>query len=332
MKKRLTACVVTIILLGLAACAGGNDSWDAPAPASAPAPQRMHYSHTYGDFDLPLTGGGGLFGGIGRSSQNATTAQESAWVGAAPDAAPPANETGVRYEDLEWEDIAGTGQRHVIQSARVELDTEYFDETVEALRQLPESVHGFIESSMTTGGRWQRFTIVMRVPVASFDTVLAQVEALAYVRFSNQQAQDVTDQFYDMVGSYELRRLEEERILALIADATTVQELLALEQRLSNTRLSIETYLSQLNQMAGQVSYSTISVTLIDVSEVPVVNNDPTLVQRIGGAFGDSVDGTLNAVQNVVVFFAGAIIPLVLLGLAAFVVFKLMKVFRARVN
>jgi len=184
---------------------------------------------------------------------------------------------------------------------------------------------------LTTRGR-PRFTIVMRVPAASFEYVLAQVESLAYVRVSTQWAQDVTDQFYDMAGSYRIRRLEEERILALIEQTETVQELLALEQRLGNTRRSIETYLGQLNHMAGQVAYSTITVTLADVSEVPVDTVAPTLGERVGGAFGDSVGGTVRGLQNIVVFLAGAVVPMVLLGMVALVVYVVVRKVRRKIS
>ncbi|MCL2378833.1 MAG: DUF4349 domain-containing protein [Defluviitaleaceae bacterium] len=304
MKKLVVIFMILVILLGIAACSSSRSDM---APAMPPRPEMAMYALDDA-FELPLTGGGlrvRRSGNVWQSTSESAVAEPAS-----------ANDmTMPRYEDLEWEDIAGTGQRHIIQTANVELDTEYFHEVVEELRQLAPAANGFVESDMLTARGWRRFTIVLRIPAQSFDTVLRQVEGLAYVRVSNQWAQDVTDQFYDIAGSYEIRRLEEERILALIEEAESVQELLALEQRLGNTRLSIEMYLSQLNHMAGQIAYSTISVTVLDVGEEPVVELIPSLGQRIGGAFGDSVDGTLNAAQNIIVFLAGAIIPLALLGL-----------------
>ncbi|MCL2404675.1 MAG: DUF4349 domain-containing protein [Defluviitaleaceae bacterium] len=326
MKKLMIFVLGLILVLGLSACARSFD--EAPAHANMMTNESLRVSHSYGvqNFELPLTGGGGW--SLFSRSRQTTSAPQTPPI--APDAimAPLSEDDSpalATYEDLEWDDIAGTGERHIIQTAHVEMDTEYFDEIVVELRQLAPSVNGFVESSMVTGHGRRMFTIVMRVPVATFDMVLRHVENMAYVRFSNQWAQDVTDQFYDMVGSYRIRRLEEERILALIAEAETVQELLALEQRLSNTRLSIEMYLSQLNIMAGQIAYSTITVTLYDVSETPMVVTGPSLGERIGGAFGDSVDGTVRVVQGAVIFLAAAIVPLALVGLVVGVVYLIVR-------
>ena len=228
---------------------------------------------------------------------------------------------------VEWEDIAGQGERHVIQFANIEKETEDFSATVESLRQLAPAVDGYIESEMLTTRGGNMFTIVLRVPAAGFDTVLRQIEGLAYVLVLNQRAQDVTEQFYDMIASLELRRIEEERLLSLIDDTENINDLLALETRLTNTRISIESYLSHLNAMAGQISYSTITVTLFEIpeEEEEYIAAVPTVGERIGGAFGDSVDGSINAVQNLIVFLAGVVIPLVLIGLVIFVTYKITR-------
>ena len=321
MKKLVICVVLGIIAFGLVACARSAEyEW---------APQVSMYSmesmrtelglNQPAIFDLPLTGGGGLFN---RTQRMAVTTADYAVYDWHAEPAPQMPQ----YEDLEWSDIAGTGERHVIQTAIVELATEYFDDVVEQLRNLAPSVNGFVASSMTTAHGRRMFTIVMRVPVASFEAALGQVEAMAYVRVLNQWAQDVTDQFYDMISSYEIRRLEEERILALIEQTENVQELLALEQRLASTRLSIEMYLSQLNNMAGQIAYSTIEVTLSDIAEVPIIILDPTLGERVSGAFGDSIDGTVRFAQGFVVFMAGAIVPLALVGVAAAVIYIAVRV------
>ena len=329
MKKLIILMIFALALLGLAACRAAND-------ASPAVYQFFGEAQHARNFEMPLTGGGrSLFGG---DQRNTAVAQPAAADSAPPPPASAPVPTTVSPEvgQVEWDDIAGQGERHIIQTANVELDAVYFYEVVDKLRQIAPSVNGYISSEMLTAhsrpGR-PRFTIVLRVPAASFDTVLRQVEGLADVRSSSQQAQDVTDQFYDMIGSLEIRRLEEDRILALIEEADNVQELLALEQRLSNTRLNIEMYLSQLNNMAGQIAYSTISVTLFDMRDVEEEMLVATLGERIGGAFGDSVGGTVRMVQNVIVFMAGAIIPLTVLGLIAFAVFKIArKIARRRLS
>lgn len=250
---------------------------------------------------------------------------------------------------VEWEDIAGENQRHIIQNANVEMETEDFDRVVFELRQLihgisaparigssPESLTltGYIESELlSTPTRGQRiFTIVMRVPASSFIEVLSHVESLATVRHTSQRIEDVTDLFYDMAGNLQTRRIEEERLLALIEEAENIHDLIALETRLSNTRQSIESYLALLNNMAGQIAFSTVTVTLHDIYEEIYDFVQPTFGERMTLAFGDSINGTVEASQDIIVFMAGAIIPLVILGAFAFTIFLIVKFLRKKLT
>ena len=222
-----------------------------------------------------------------------------------------------------------TQSRHIIRTASTELATEYFEDVIDSLRQLPSIFDGYVESEQLFAHGTGRFTITMRIPSANFDNALQKVEGLADVRASNQTAEDVTDRFYDMTARLATRQIEEGRLLELIAASTDVHDLINLESRLSNTRLQIEMYTSQLTNLAGRIAYSTIVVTLFDAAELP----PPvpyTLGERIGGAFGDSLGGVATAAQNFVVFVAGGIIPLVIWGAIIFVVVKVVIKLRRR--
>jgi len=318
MNKKLSILLVVGLLLTLvvAACANNRDddvgSWYA------------------GRAEVRETMGVPTLNNLSRSRAVSEEEIFFALADAAPQSAPmapppqaPGNTSG-GAGDVTWEDIYGQNERHVIRSASLEMYSEDFDATVDALRVVAPAVNGYIESEVLTGTGRRRLTIVLRVPVAAFDYALRQVSALGTVTHQHQSAEDVTSQFYDLAGNLETRRIEEERILSLIERADDIHELLALEARLSNVRQTIASYLTQLNQMAGRVSYSTLTVTLTEDAP-PVVPAGLTLGERIGGAFGDSVDGTVNVFQGIVVFLAGAVIPLALLAIVGLVIWTVIK-------
>jgi len=310
MNKKRMAILITVLLLVLAACSRGfnddaaNGGWGWQAERDRTAMYSMHQSAPgnavmappMADMPVSAPAGGGTFGSAG---------------------------------NVTWEEVAGTNERHVIRRASLTMESEDFDTTVDALRAAAPAVNGYIESEVLTGTGARRLTIVLRVPVAAFDYALRHVQTLGTVTHQNQWADDVTAQFYDLAGNLETRRIEEDRILDLIDRAGDIHELLALEARLSNVRQTIASYLAQLNQMAGLVSYSTITVTLTEDSP-PVVPAGLTLGERIGGAFGDSVDGTVSVLQGIVVFLAAAVIPLALLAVVGLVIWLIVKTVKKR--
>ena len=202
-------------------------------------------------------------------------------------------------------------QRLIIQTASVQLETENFDDAVSNLRNIPSVFGGYTQAErLFAVNRQRRFEIVMRVPAADFETALWQIEQIANTRSLSISAEDVTDRFYDMSARLTTRLIEEERILALIDQTDTLRELLDLESRLASTRLQIERYRTSLADLAGRITYSTIHVNLFDMEETYETVAAATFGERIGGAFGSSIDGTISVIQFIIVVLAGAIIPL----------------------
>ena len=246
---------------------------------------------------------------------------EDVAVGQIAMALPPAAAPGYAFFDVE----AGGGhfgfeqqapvQRLIIQTANIQLETEGFDDAVDNLRVLPGAFGGYAQSErLFTFFGQRQFEIVMRIPAAEFDNALAKIRQIAASRSLNVSAEDVTDQFFDMSSRLETRLIEEERILALIDQTTRLADLLELEARLAATRLQINRYTASLADLESQITYSTIHVHLFDMEEVQEAVAAVSFGERVGGAFGSSIDGTISVIQFIIVVLAGAIIPLAIIS------------------
>lgn len=206
-------------------------------------------------------------------------------------------------------------QRLIIYMASVQLETESFEVAVSRLRNIPSVFGGYAQSErLFTVGRQSQFEIVIRVPAADFEIALELIQQIAATRSLNISAEDVTDQFYDITARLATRVIEEERILALIDQTSRLSDLLELESRLATTRLQIERYEASLANLDDLITYSTIHVHLFDIEETyePIVA--ATFGERIGGAFGSSIDGTISVIQFVIVVLAGSVIPLTIIS------------------
>jgi len=325
MKKILTILILGI-LFTVTACSGNDSaeltSMPAAAPAAgAPMPDMAFQTAEPWDFALDEASFYGNF-----ESGNWV---EMPQVAESPAVSPNPTATANHQTPV-------TERRRIIRNANIDMETYDFDNAMNALRDIPLSVGGYIErSSMNSDagrhGTARRFNITMRVPEAQFESVVRQIEQYATVTTSRQSAQDVTDQFYDMQARLDTLAIEEDRLLYLIEQATSISEILNLEQRLSSVRLQIGRYQSSLNTMIQQTTYSTIHVTLIELLEdedaAPIAAL--TFGERMGGAFSSSVNGTIWALQEFIVLFAGAIIPLAIVGALAFAVYKVYRRYRS---
>jgi hypothetical protein len=231
---------------------------------------------------------------------------------------------------------ATSGQK-IIQTAWVNLQTDRFDEVMQTLRRLAPDVDGFVESaelydyysqnrfSANQPTRLREFSIILRVPREHFDTVMWQVENLATVRSSNQSAEDVTARYTDLAGRLQTKYIEQERVLDMIGRAQTIEDLLALENRLGEINTDIELFQSQMTGIDRLSAFSTIHVHLSEVTTETLIVVSEGLGARMGQAFTRSVNGTVLFLQNVLIFLAGALIPFTFIGLLTFVGIKAAK-------
>jgi len=220
--------------------------------------------------------------------------------------------------------------RMLIQRATLVMSTDEFDRAMDNLRNAPASFGGYVESS-NLGQDWSHdfevhgwtrtFWITMRVPVARFEAALRHVEGYGEVATLNQTTDDVTGQFTDFRRRMEVRLVEEDRLLALVDQATTLQQIFTLEDRLTQVRHHIEFYRGAMEGLGDQAAFSTISVQLWELVELEEDEEEEeegyTFGQRVSSTFNTSVRVVSAALQGFVVFMAGAIIPLLVLGAIA---------------
>lgn len=133
-------------------------------------------------------------------------------------------------------------------------------------------------------GDRRELTLTLRIPAQHFDALMDSV-AVGVDRISNRwvSVRDVTEEYIDVQSRLEAKRALEQRYLALLDEAATVQEMLDIERELADVRQAIESARGRLNYLDDQVALSTLTVTLTtDRSSAPT-----GFVQSMGESLAD---------------------------------------------
>ena len=120
---------------------------------------------------------------------------------------------------------------------------------------------------------------------------------------------------------------EQTRLLELLENAETMEDLLTIEKRLTEVRWELENYASQLRVLDNQVNYSTIHLNIWEVDE-PTVIVERTVWQKIGDGFSENAGDMWDGLVNFFIWLITAIpylIPLALIGGAFWLAFRLAK-------
>ncbi len=146
-------------------------------------------------------------------------------------------------------DIADMSEK-IIYSADATLETTEFDYSIEEIRALVKELGGFMESSSisgnnyysisrgNTGGRYASFLI--RVPSDKFSVLTGSLSEFGNVPYCNTYMQNVTMEYYDVQSRLEAYKTQETRLLEMLAVAKSVEDMLAIQQQLTDVQYEID--------------------------------------------------------------------------------------------
>jgi Domain of unknown function (DUF4349) len=241
-------------------------------------------------------------------------------VAAAPTAAGP--EVGGQGQDSRLSARAGgvgieltaVGPK-IIKTASISLEIK--DQTYEQRSQdvtLIASRHGgFVTSSRTAGQQHLSGTMVVRVPASQFEGALGELKALGTVTGEQIAGEDVTAQFVDLQARLTNWEAQEAVLLKLMAQSTSIEDSLKVQQTLQDVQLAIEEIKGQLRVLSDQTDMSTITVSM---AEKAVALRKKPAGNAFVRAWRNGVDA-LVAVFTALAIGVGFLAPLLLIALAA---------------
>ncbi len=104
--------------------------------------------------------------------------------------------------------------------------------------------------------------VVIRVPAADYQRVLAQVEAMGNVTSLVSNSNDVRVQYTDLNATLASLRTEQAAFLRLLNQSTTINSTLQIETQLQGVNQQINYVQSQILQTKTLIDFSTIDVTI----------------------------------------------------------------------
>lgn len=203
-------------------------------------------------------------------------------------------------------------QRKLIKTVNISTETEQFDILVPALQAQVEQLGGYIEeisiynnNSYNYEGRTEALrgaNITARVPQNNLDSFLAQVGEQSNVISQSERVEDVTLQYVDLDSHKRVLVSEQERLIELLEQAETVEDLIAIEGRLAEVRYQIESMESQLRTYDNKIDYSTVYLGISEVKKY-TPPQDITVWQEIGNGFINSLENIGKGIRNFCIGF-----------------------------
>lgn len=299
--KKLTAVLLScLILLSFAGC-GSSSSYAKSSESYMPEPM-----------EAPAAAYGGF-----RDAYN-----DSYY--AAEEAEMPAEAPGAAQNDAPAMD-----PEKIIYSASVNVETTEFEAALAKLDALVARYGGFVESSSLNGSNYysqsrgytsnRSADYVLRIPSARFSELMNSLSELGNVPYSHTYTENVTAQYYDVEARLNALRTQETRLLEMMEKAETVEDLIKIEDRLASLRYEIESLQATLKNWDRRVSYSSVTLTLTEVT-VYTPTEEPGYLSQLKEAVADGFAATGRFFKNLSLGLA-EILPLLIVVAVLLLIF-----------
>ena len=201
-------------------------------------------------------------------------------------------------------------ERLIIRTGSVSVTVDNTIESKEAIEDMVEGWSGdgaFVVNSNQYGGVDESpyIDISIRVPSEHFNEALDFVAGLAVEGTNpsiNQSGQDVTEEYVDIQARLESLEAARERLLGLMENAATTEELLLAEQQLTQREAEIESLKGRLQYLEGSARLSSISISLQPYILSQPVDTRWRPAETIRQAF-DSLIDSARSVGDFLIFF-----------------------------
>lgn len=154
--------------------------------------------------------------------------------------------------------------RQVIITAGYSVEVKDFSAAAEALEKLTAQHSGYTEQaelsdpeSAAGSGRYS-----LRIPAEQLDAFAEGLKAVGRIRSGSKSEEDVTEQYQDIQAQINARTTQRDRLLELVEKAETLEDLLKLEEQLTQVQTELDSLIGRQKLYDNQVRYATVSVRL----------------------------------------------------------------------
>ena len=192
-------------------------------------------------------------------------------------------------------------ERKLVKSAYIRIRVENLDAADASVTGLLQKYDAYAASTVVDENSR---SYSLRVPAPRYDAFLAEMNGMGRLLHRSENTEDVTLRYYDLEGRLETKKELLRTFQSYLGKAKTIEEILAVEARISELQYDIEGTGVQLRGLTNRVDYATIDLNLIG----PVAttrNQSETFGERLRqmfGSFGGFLSGVAVAIVGIVIY------------------------------
>jgi len=228
---------------------------------------------------------------------------------------------------------AADSGKKIIYTVNMALEAQNASTAITDIGNKASELGGYVsDSSYKQYASSAQGSITVRIPPDKLKEFTEHVGTVGDVLSSSMGSQDVTAQYVDVQSRLTNAQAQETQLLAIMAKAVKIEDILNVRLQLDNVQMQIEEYKGQIRLMDNQVGFSTVMITITQPTPPPttpeVDKNSGLLArwsfdyiwQNVQKGFSNSVSFTVNALGVIFIAISYMIIPIIIIGIGVIVI------------
>ena len=223
-------------------------------------------------------------------------------------------------------DTTDNYQQKLIKTYNYSFETTDMSASQQQVKDNVNKYGGYIESSSCYDSSSCNYTI--RIPEDKADDFLSDADDIGEKTYESESQEDITTSYYDTAAHIEALETQHKRLLELMEKASSIDDIISLEERLSNVEYELSSYEQQLKIYDNQVDYVTIYIDITLVDTVSAQGSDSftdKIAKGLNTTFSDLGNSLVNGLIWFIVHIPYIVVYGIIIAVIAIIIRKIKK-------
>lgn len=216
-------------------------------------------------------------------------------------------------------------ERKIVYTASMDIECADIAQTISQIRKDTRDAGGYVDDSSehNYGSGSKYATLVVKIPSENYANFMATSDGYGNITDRRENRDDITNEYVDVESRVKAYRAQREKLEEMREDASDLNELLTIEDKISDIQYRLESYESRLMVMDRNVAFCTVT---FDLTQPLVMTNTSTkYTTRLGKAFKNGVTTFVEFMADLSIWIAENILFILLFAVIIIVIRKQSK-------
>lgn len=215
--------------------------------------------------------------------------------------------------------------KKLIVTGHISIETLDFDELIANLNKNVAEYGGYIQNSSINTNRYEtrNYDATIRIPADKYEEFLNKTKEVGNVTWYSESIDDITDTYIDLQARLNSLKTEESKVLEFYDKAENLDELMSVENRLTDIRYEIDSIETRIKNYDLLINYSTLNISVYETKAYTKTNDN--FVSRLSLSFRNGFTNFVNSIENFALDIVYNIWSIVLVAIIVVVVIVVIK-------